>query len=57
MLSHKTTRDEDAMEKRRLAYRIDELNEKYEVKAVQAGGLHGTGGHVPKRIPFGAPDA
>jgi DNA polymerase IV len=47
---------DDPMEKMRLAYLIDELNEKYEEQAVQVAGLHGTGGQVPKRIPFGAPD-
>jgi hypothetical protein len=48
---------EDPMEKMRLAYLIDELNERFEEQAVQVGGLHGTGGQVPKRIPFGAPES
>jgi hypothetical protein len=46
---------EDGEQKQRLSRIVDELNRKHEGK-VQLASLHGTGGQIPKRIPFGTPD-
>jgi DNA polymerase IV len=42
-------------QKQRLSQIVDEINRKHE-GVVHLAGLHGSGGQIPKRIPFGAPD-
>jgi DNA polymerase-4 len=46
---------DDVEKQQRLARIVDELNRKHE-GAVQLAGLQGSGGQIPTRIPFGAPD-
>jgi len=47
---------EEDVEQQRLAQALNAVNQKYG-RVVEVGGLHGVGGQVPLRIPFGAPEA
>lgn len=46
---------DDPLEKMRLGYVLDGLQQKYG-ESVDIGALHGGRGHLPQRIPFGAPE-